>query len=337
MSSVRQIAREAGVSITTVSRVLNNHPRVSETTREKVLAVANKARYVPSVSKRSNTTIALVYTGDLAIGSPFDAALLQGLTEAMDEFGYDLVILDVRRACQPNETFSQMFIRRGIRGAVLRSTAMSRGIARLIADEGYPAVIMGDRFEHPTARFLGSKSIEASREAVQHLIELGHRHIGVVTNIEDDCDHLDRLAGYRQALENAGLKYDPKLVYRVPAHREAGATFMNRFESMSNRPTALFFCDPITTIAALSQAVKLGIGVPDDLSVVGFDDHEWRYMVYPNVTSVCQDVVSLGRRAFQELHSLILDQKTDKTAAVSRAAWLEVHQTTGPPSMHPTE
>lgn len=330
MSNVRHIAREAGVSITTVSRVLNNHPRVSDVTREKVLAVANKARYVPSVGKRSNTTISLVYTGDLAIGNPFDAALLQGVTEAMDEFSFDLILLDVRRACQLNETYSQMFIRRGIRGAVLRSTAMSRGVARLIANEGYPAVILGDRFDHPTMRFVGSESGEASREAVEHLIGLGHRHIGVVTNIEDDCDHLDRLAGYRQALEDADLSYDPALVYRVPAHREAGATFMNRFESMSNRPTALFFFDSITVIAALSQAVKLGISVPDDLSVVGFDDQEWRYMVYPNVTSVCQDVVSLGRRAFQELHDIILDKEPDP-ANTARAAWLEVHQTTAPP------
>ena len=224
-----------------------------------------------------------------------------------------------------------MFMRRGIRGAVLRSAATSRGVTRMIADEGYPVVVLGDRFDHPTVRFVGNESVQASREATEHLVELGHRRIGVVTNIEDDCDHLDRLAGYRQALDAAGIAYDPGLVYRVPAHREAGASFMNRFATMSDRPTALFFFDPITVIAALSQTVKLGIHVPEDLSIVGFDDSEWRNMVYPNVTSVCQDVVALGRRVFQELHEIILNQPEDREPIAAGSAWLEVHQTTAPP------
>ncbi|MCG8443451.1 MAG: LacI family transcriptional regulator [Caulobacterales bacterium] len=330
MSTVRQIAREAGVSITTVSRVLNNHPRVSDQAREKVLAAANKARYVATVGKRSTTTIALIYTGELALGSPFDAALMEGMAGAMEEFDFDLMVLDANRVRQPHETYSQMFMRKGIRGAILRSSATAREAARMIGDEGFPAVVLGDRFEHDSLTFVGSDSRQASQEAVEHLMDLGHRRIGVVTNVEDDYDHLERLAGYRAALEAAGVKFDRSLVYRVPAHRVGGVTFMNRFASMSNRPTALFFLDPITGVAAINQAAAHGIEVPDDLSVVGFDDFEWRYMVRPSLTAVCQDAVALGRSAFQALHNVM--QKNDAAdTSNARPAWLEVHHTTAPP------
>ena len=327
MSTVRQIAREAGVSITTVSRVLNNHPRVSQQAREKVLAAANKARYVANVGKRSTTTIALVYTGELAIGSPFDAALMEGMSNAMEEFDFDLMVLDANRVRQPHETYSQMFMRKGIRGAILRCAASSRETASMIGDEGFPAVVLGDRFDHDQLACVYNDSISASREAVEHLLDLGHERIAVVTNVEDDCDHEDRLAGYAAALENADIAFDESLVYRVPAHRIGGATFMNRFASMSKRPTALFILDPITCVAAVNQAGLLGINVPRDLSVVGFDDQEWRYMVNPPLTAVCQDAASLGRTAFQALRAVM--QNADHAGqSDARPAWLEVHDST---------
>ncbi len=329
MSSVREIAQQAGVSITTVSRVLNNHPRVSAKAREKVLSAANRARYQPTVGRKSTVNIALLYTGALAVGSAFDAALMEGMTTGMEEFGYDLVVLDGTRARQPDETFSQMFMRKGIRGVILRSSATARGPAQEVADEGFPAVVLGDRFDHPSMTFVGSDSRAASREAVQHLIDLGHKHIGVVTNVEDDCDHIDRIHGYHDAMEAAGLSHASSLVFRTPAHRVGGEAFMNRFASMPNRPTALYFVDPIPGFAAINQAQTLGIRVPEDLSIVGFDDHEWRFMSRPAMTAVCQDAIALGRSAFQALNQLI--ERPGQTPRVeAKPAWLEVHASTGP-------
>ncbi len=329
MSSVRQIAKQAGVSITTVSRVLNNHPRVSAAVREKVLNVANRERYQPTVGRKSTVNIALLYTGALAVGSAFDAALMEGMTSGMEEFGYDLMVLDGTRSRRPNESYTQMFLRKGIRGAILRSSASSRGPAMEIADEGFPAVVLGDHFEHDKMVFVGADSTGASREVVQHLIDLGHERIGVVTNVEDDSDHLDRIRGYHRAMEDAGLAHGSDLVFRTPAHRLGGEAFMNRFVSMAQRPTALYFVDPISGFAALNRAQALGVSVPEDLSIAGFDDHEWRFLARPQMTAVCQDAVALGQSAFRVLNQLI--ESPDREPHVeTKPAWLEVHSTTGP-------
>lgn len=330
MSNVRTIAHEAGVSITTVSRVLNNHPRVSAASRDKVLTIANRTGYQPNVGRKSTINIALIYTGHWSVGSAFDAAVMEGMTEGMEQFGYDLMVLDYKQARQNRETFSQLCLRKGIRGAILRSSIDSRGPAREIADEGFPAVVLGDRFDYPGLTFIGSDSATASREAIQHLIDLGHGEIGLVTNVEDDHDHLERLRGYREAMQAAGLDHNEDRVFRSPAHRIGGETFINRFVTMPNRPTALYFADPIPSLAALNRAQTLGLSVPGDLSIVGFDDHEWRFMARPKMTSVCQDAIALGRTAFAALNQMIEHPDHDVDAA-AKPAWLEVHGSTGPP------
>ncbi|MEM7627393.1 MAG: LacI family DNA-binding transcriptional regulator [Planctomycetota bacterium] len=330
MSSVRDIAKQTGVSITTVSRVLNNHPRVSTAVRDRVLAAANRSRYRPKVGRRSTVNIALIYTGALSVGSAFDAALMEGMTTGMEEYGFDLIVLDGKRLRQPGESYSQVFLRKGIRGVILRSSTTARQPAIEIADEGFPAVVLGDRFDHPSVTFVGANSIGASQQAIEHLIDLGHRRIGVVTNVEDDCDHLDRLAGYHAAMEAAGLEHGDGLVYRTPAHRVGGEAFMNRFASLANAPTALYFVDPIAGVAALNRAQNLGLRVPEDLSIVGFDDHEWRFMSRPKLTAVCQDAMSLGRSAFAALNQLI-DPPDVPTEVEIKPAWLEVHGSTAPP------
>lgn len=330
MSSVRQIAKQTGVSITTVSRVLNNHPRVSAAVRERVLTAANRSRYRPKVGKRSTINIALLYTGELSVGSAFDAALMEGMTSGMEEFGFDLMVLEGAHVRKPGETYSQVFLRKGIRGVILRSSTSARRPAVAIADEGFPAVVVGDRFEHPAATFVGCDSVAASRQGVEHLIDLGHRRIGVVTNVEDDSDHLDRVRGYHLAMEAAGLDHDDSLVYRTPANRVGGEAFMNRFASLAQRPTALYCVDPITGIAALNRAQTLGLRVPEDLSIVGFDDQEWRFLARPTLTAVCQDATALGRSAFEALKQLI-DHLDQAPSVEAKPSWLEVHGSTAPP------
>jgi LacI family transcriptional regulator len=335
MSNVRAIAKRAGVSPATVSRVLNNHPTVSAEVRQRVVAATNEAGYVASVGRKSTTNIALVYTGEVSLGSPFDAAMMAGMGRGMEEYGYDLMILDARRAKLPHETYTQMFGRRGIRGCVLRTTTATRGVCEAIVDEGFPAVVVADRFETPNVNFIYSDSRDSSREAVEHLIGLGHRRIAIGVNVVDDSDHADRIAGYKHALADHGLEFDRRLVLRVPANREGGWQLMRRMLSMPERPTAVFLADPLTVVGAMAEARKLGVEIPRDLSIVGFDDAELRYSVYPELTAVCQDAAALGREAFTALYGM-LDQP-DGQPIVKRAlrTWLEVHGSTAAPPALP--
>lgn len=333
MSSVRDIAKAAGVSPATVSRVLNNHPTVSEDARNRVLAVANESRYVAKVGRRSTTNIAFMYAGESSLGSPYDAALMRGMSLGMEEYGYDLMILDGRRARQPDESFTHMFLRKGVRGAVLRTDTRSASVCEVIAGEGFPCVVVGERFDNPDVSFIYGDSRESSREVIEHLIGLGHKNIAIVMNVVDDSDHSDRLEGYRQAMTDHGLSIEARHVIRTPANLEGGTQALRRAVALSDRPTALFFADPMAAVGAINEANAINMRIPEELSIVGFDDGEMRHAVYPKMTAVCQDAAAIGREAFDLLHEML---ETGPGPAISRQSclptWLEVHGSSSPPA-----
>ena len=149
MTTIRRVAQKAGVSIATVSRVVNGSTAVAPELRDRVLDAVSRCGYAPTIGRRSAASIALVYTGPFSVGSPYDAACLDGIVSAMLESDFDLKITHLRRDKSPKETYSQFFFRKGIRGAILRSTSADRDVAQQIGDEGFPAVVLGDRFDHP--------------------------------------------------------------------------------------------------------------------------------------------------------------------------------------------
>jgi DNA-binding LacI/PurR family transcriptional regulator len=343
MGSVRQIARAVGVSAATVSRVINSDPRVAAGVRNRVLDAANRLRYVAAVGRRPSTNIAFVYTSQPSIGSPYDTALLQGLSDAMAQPGLDLVILNAARARLPHESYSQMFMRRGVRGAVLRAASDSHDVVEEIVREGFPAVVVGERFASPRVSFVHAESRPASRAAVEHLIDLGHRRIAVCVNGVPDSDHADRLAGYRDALQSAGIQFDERLVFQAWAQRDGGAQVIRKIASIARPPTAVYITDPMVAVGALQEARRTGLRVPEELSIVGFDDGEVRFMSWPLMTAVCQDATAVGRAAFDVLRELMaLPGHARSPATVTAGSqhsaprrllqtWFEVHGTTAPP------
>lgn len=331
MASVREIARQLGVSPATVSRAMNNHASIAPDLRKRVLSLVNRKRYVPKVGRRSTTNIALAYTAEPSLSSPFDAALLAGMGQRMEEFGFDLMILSTRTAKLADETFSQMFLRKGIRGAVLRTTAESRHICEHIITEEFPAVVVGDRFDDPRASFIYADSRAASKEAVEYLIQLGHRRIGICVNVVDDSDHADRLAGYQEALAAKQLPFDEALVFRTWARVDGGTQVVRRLMSLSSRPTALYCADPMTAVGAVNEARNVGLDVPGDLSIIGFDDAELRFMVSPTMTCVCQDAALIGREAFDVLHRMIEVSEEEQSVRRVLSTRFEVHGTTASP------
>jgi DNA-binding LacI/PurR family transcriptional regulator len=328
MSTVRDIAKQTGVSIATVSRVLNNHPSVSDELRNRVMEAANSRRYVSNIGKRDTSNIAYVYTGDASLGSPFDSAVLEGLYEAMADSNLNLMILDVRRTRRNGEDYSQMFQRLGIRGAVLRTTHGSRTTCENIIAQNFPAVVVGDRLEGAESSCVSCESRTASREAVEHLVSLGHRRIAISVNIIEDSDHQERLDGYREAHRDHGIEIDDKLIMRAPGNRQGGSQLIRRIVTAVDRPTAIYITDPMTAIGAMNQAQKMGLCIPNDISILGFDDTELRHLAVPTMTAVCQDARGLGREACRVLSELIKAKRPLENKPP--AAWLEVHESTGP-------
>ncbi|XAL98351.1 LacI family DNA-binding transcriptional regulator [Phycisphaeraceae bacterium D3-23] len=328
MASVRQIAKQAGVSTATVSRVMNNSPQVSGEAKRKVMTVINGSNYMPTVGKKSTTNIAYLFTDSITLSSPYDAGVMAGLSAGLEQRRLDLLILNARTCRESGETFSQMFRRKGVQGVIVRTTAGTREVCKTILESGVPAVVLGDQIEGHEDVCVDVDSRDASRDAVEHLIGLGHRSVGFCTNIVDDKDHLDRFEGYREALANAGIEFDGRLMFRVPANRQGGEQFVRRLAAMVDRPSAVFVADPATCVGMLTEARRQGIDIPNDLSIVGFDDSEARFGTSPELTAVCQDSELLGRHAMAVLMSGLSSGPLDSDGARQLRAWLEVNATT---------
>lgn len=330
MPSIREVAREAGVSIATVSRVLNGHSSVKPELRARVLEVADAKDYAPTVGKRIAERVALLYPGEFFLDAPYDSACVAGMTRAMRRSPYDLTLLDMRRDRDPGESLKQFFARKGIAGAVVRSTVEYRQELVAMAEQGAPLVVLGDHFENDELHFVYADSRNASREAIEHLVSLGHERVGFVGCDRDDGDHNDRMSAYRDVLQEVGL-YRQEDIHRVPPFRMDGAPLVRRILSKTDRPTALFIADPLVAVGVVNEAHRLGARVPEDLSVVGFDDTDTRNTVFPNLSAVCQDSSLIGETAFEAVRALAEGGELPAEAVKPQEAWFEIHGTTAPP------
>lgn len=299
MSSVRKIANSVGVSVATVSRALNNHPDVSAETRQRVLEAARSTGYNPSVGKRPTNVIGLVYpSGPVQAGyGDFDSLMLSGVVRGANEQRYDVTIINLERDKDEFESYTQFFHRKGVRGVVIRALEATSVLASEIAAEGFPSIMIADRSDDPGVNFVDSESKSTSRKAVEHLIEIGHKRIALAIHNVQDSDHQDREDGYCQALQEAGLERDPDMTVRAPAGPEGGAMMLDHLLQHEDPPTAIFFTNPLSTVGALHRCLQLGVRVPKDLSVIGFDDGDVRLRTFPNFTAVCQDAQGLGLEA----------------------------------------
>jgi len=330
VATIRAVASEADVSIATVSRVLNNSGSVSTSVRQRVLEAAGRLQYGATRQPAMNY-IALAYTGRTSLSSPYDVAILEGMGKALESTGLDIAMIQLKQERRPNESAAQMLARKGVRAAVLRTTADTRLTCIELAKDGFPSIVVGDCFaDEPAVSYMYADSLPTSQQVVEHLISLGHRRIAIVISHVPDHDHQDRLTGYQQALSEHSIEIDPKLIHRVWAMRPNGAQVIRSLMSMPDRPTAIFIADPLVAVGAINQAHEMGVKIPDDVSIVGFDDTDARNNVYPKMSAICQDARQLGYEAAKAL----AERMSDNIAAPIRTAfptWMELHDTAGQP------
>ncbi len=327
--SVRDIAKQAGVSITTVSRALNSHPDISPKTRERVMKTADRVGYAvktPKAVPSEATALAFVNAAGGRLNSPYDLELLHGIQERLlQSNAADLVLTDLRDKSS-DENYGDFFRRKGVRGAILRTGTSQKPVCEQIVAEGVPVLVVAEAFENPDVGYILCESRTASQRAVEHLIHLGHRRIALVLHRRNDQDHADREAGYRDAHQEHGLDVDPSLIIRLVPNIASGANALNQLLSLPEPPTAIYFTDPEPTLGAMCRAHEIQLKVPDELSIIGFDDFDQRHQMFPTITAVCQNTRELGEEAAR----FALAMQAGK-APVRRttSAFLEINRTTG--------
>ena len=187
---------------------------------------------------------------------------------------------------------------RGVPGVLLRTNTETRHVCTKIAEEGFPHVVISERFDDPHVNWIDCESTPDSVRAVEYLISLGHERIAFAMSSAPDRDHLDRFEGYRQALVAHGLPLHESLIFRNQFTMAGGATVMDHGGGYARAAHRDLFCGPDDGASgAVQRAHALGVRIPEDFSVVGFDDTDVRHAVYPTLTAVCQDAAQLGFQA----------------------------------------
>ncbi|MEO0716167.1 MAG: LacI family DNA-binding transcriptional regulator [Planctomycetota bacterium] len=332
MATLRQIADNAGVSVATVSRALNHASAVSSELRERVLREADRLGYSLPTTDRGVTRIALAYPGapvHLEYGS-FDASIVSGVVSAATADRFEVSILDIARLRDEDESYTQMFRRIGVAGVVLRTYSDQREVCERIAAEGFPSVVVADRFDDPNVNYVAYDSTADTELAVQHLTHLGHTRIALVVHAVRDSDHVDRRTAYERVMHAAGIELANELIVEVVADVDGGASAIGRLMSLPRPPTAVVFTDPLSTIGGLRRALELGLNVPEDLSIIGFDDANMRKLTHPTYTAVCQDSEQLAATATRWLTSE-LKRRDGRPFRELQRTYFEVNGTTCAP------
>jgi LacI family repressor for deo operon, udp, cdd, tsx, nupC, and nupG len=335
MSNIYEVAKRAGVSTATVSRVLSRPDIVAEGTRRKVQRAIDALAYAPNLAAAHLRTLRsrklLVTVPD--ISNPFFALILQGIEETAQREGYAVLLGDTQHDEQREERYAAILTRKEADGLIFLGHRLPTEAAALVqAMPGRAPVVNGCEF-NPA---LGVPSVhidnaKAATDAMAHLYGLGHRRIGVVTGPLVSPLSRDRLRGTHAGAKKAGASAD-LVVLRGDFSIESGQLAGERLLSQSKRPTAVFCFNDEMAIGVLEAARERGIRVPRDLSVVGFDDIRFARYVDPPLTTIAQPMREIGERTVRLLLE-ILNGSTTTPVSVTLPHKLVVRKSTAPRPM----
>lgn len=300
-TSIKDIARAAGISHSTVSRALNDSPLVNAETKARVRLMADTLGYSPDASARSlvrgrSHTVGVVVT---TIADPFAAEVIEGIERTAYAHGYSLILTASHD--EPAQEIAAVEVLRSKRvdSIIVTSSRLGALHQERLNTTGVPVVLLNSHSPRtmPNAYSVRVDDFHGARLATEHLIGLGHRRIAHVTGLDGHSNSMERLGGYHHALAAAGLDCPSALVVPGNGRADSGQAALGVLLALQERPTAVFCYNDMIAIGLLSAAWQAGITVPDDLAVAGFDNIPLAAHVCPPLTTYAQPMLELGERA----------------------------------------
>lgn len=301
--TIYDVAKLAGVSITTVSRFLNNPDKVHTDTREKVVAAIDTLKFIPKVEAR---TLALQHTGRIGVITPFFTApsfiqRLRGITEAISPKNYELVVYTVNSTDHLKGYLSSLPLTGNLDGLILLSLSVGESEVQRLIDHNLPTVLI--EYPHPKLSCVEIDDVEGGRIAAKYLLGKGHRRIAFLgdTDLPEYAIHPVslRLKGFRQALKEARVKLPDTFVRLAPYTQEQTRQVAKELLNLAEPPTAIFAATDFQALGVLKAARQLKIKVPDHLAVIGFDDLDMAE--YEELTTISQHLDESGKLAVEIL------------------------------------
>jgi len=294
--TLADVAREVGTSPSTASRALSGRGYVAADVRDRLLDAADRLGYVPNASaralKQQRSRVVGVVVSDL--GNPFYGGLAAGVEQILREADYRMLLVGDNSERREELAAVKTFLEMRAPGVIL--TPVSRDAPEVLARRGVAVVEVDRRVARVPADAVVIDNVRGAREAVEYLFGLGHRRVALLGVDTDWTSDAGRLEGYRAAHEEAGLPVDERLIRRIAFH---DATAPSQIAELLDRerPTAIFAANNLLAEQAWRVLRAKGLSLPDDVSLVGFDDVQWTDMVSPGITVVAQPTIELGRRA----------------------------------------
>jgi LacI family repressor for deo operon, udp, cdd, tsx, nupC, and nupG len=311
MTPIQEVAKRAGVSVATVSRVLNNNPYVKEDTREKVAKVIKELNYSPNLSgrilRRNETKIILVLLN--TISNPFFSKAVTGIRHVADKMGYLLMICNTDSDPKKEIEFLNLLKFKQADGAIIITQETD---VKKLEEIGasYPIVQCFEYHDSDSLSYVSIDNEKAAYEAVSYLISIGHKRIGFVGCNAPYSSARQREQGYIQALNDAGIELDENLIIRGDYGFKSGYDCAGKLLEQAQTPTAIFAISDMQAIGVIKALKNKGIRVPEDISVAGFDNISFSGIYDPGLTTISQPAYKIGSRAM----SLLIDRIKEETS-----------------------
>lgn len=309
--SIKDIARAAGVSHSTVSRALRNSPLVNPETAAYIRQLAQEMGYIPNVIAQSlvtqrTYTIGVIVT---SISDPFVDRIVEGIEDIATQEGYSVFLSSSHADPGREIAVVESFHRRRVDGMIVIASRVGSLYAERLQELQVPIVLINNQADGEYIYSVRVDDQRGAQVAVEHLLALGHRRVGYVGCHFRPPSNRRRLEGYRQALQKAGLSYAPELVLHPQTFSDLENGRVALEPLVAAGATAVFCYNDRTAIGLLTRARELGVRVPEDLSVVGFDDIEPSWYVNPSLTTVRQPRYEMGRAAMEMVLALLAGEE----------------------------
>lgn len=299
MTTVKEVARAAGVSPATVSRVLARRPTVDPALAARVWQAASELGYRPNHIARSlrtkQTTVWGVVVSD--IRNPFYTDLLRGLEDAARDAGYALLIGNADERLDKETSYLELFVAERLAGVIISPASQELTDMTLVLSQGIPVVVVDRELHGQLVDTVLADNEGGAYQATRHLFGQGYRRIACITGPADRTTATDRLGGYLRAHAEAGVDIDEALVRHSDFRQGGGYTAAYELLTSPRPPDALFVANNLMTIGALEAATQLRRRLPDDLGIVGFDDMPWAPLLSAPLSVVAQPAYEMGRTA----------------------------------------
>lgn len=307
--TIKEVAKKAGVSISTVSRAFNNYSDISETTRKHILGVAEELGYHPNIVAKSlsgnkNYRIALLVE-DFNPNDYLSFEVLMAFKSVVSDNGYETILLATTSDMQKGQSLGKLFQEKQVDGALILGLKMTDEYYHQLKEIRVPCVLFDIQVNNPNIGCVGVDNIKGSIMAVEHLIKLGHKKIAFINGHEEASVSYERLDGYYAALNRHKVKIENELIVNGEFTYEGGKKAALELIDKDCGITAIYCASDLMACGAIEALESKGYQVPEDISIVGFDDIDICNFVTPKLTTIRQDKEKIGRAAANLMLSMM--------------------------------